>query len=231
LVFSPLSNEDEVIQASIPPTHEEENVVSCTPFQVFDVASFHDSESEEVLEEPLDALDPSCYNKGDDAIENIDDFIHVGRRKWDMNCSSFDGDPIYDIEGCFQIKNIELLPLEQPYVIVNDSDVWQHEDDMITDLFQPPRDDLLQYSHDDFQSYLGSGDIYPFEHLDLSYEEDLQPPLCSNFDEDEAMIFPGHEFHDESFQPSSFPSSCYTTKDTTGNMFLVPSCLQGKFFP
>jgi hypothetical protein len=85
-VFSPLSNEDEVIQASIPPAHEEENVVSYTPFQVFDVASFHDLESEEVLEEPLDALDPSCYNKGDDVIENIDDFIHVGRRKWDMSC-------------------------------------------------------------------------------------------------------------------------------------------------
>jgi hypothetical protein len=60
VTFSPLSDEDEVIQASIPPTHEEENVVSCTPFQVFDVASFHDLESEEVLEEPLDALDPSC---------------------------------------------------------------------------------------------------------------------------------------------------------------------------
>jgi hypothetical protein len=28
-------------------------LVSCTPFQVFDVASFHDLESEEVLEEPL----------------------------------------------------------------------------------------------------------------------------------------------------------------------------------
>jgi hypothetical protein len=40
-IFSPPF--DEVIQASIPPTHEEENMVSYTPFQVFDVASFHDS--------------------------------------------------------------------------------------------------------------------------------------------------------------------------------------------
>jgi hypothetical protein len=106
-VFYPLSNEDEVIQASIPLAHEEENMVSCTPFQVFDVASFHDLESEEVLEEPLDALDPSCYIKGDDVIENIDDFIHVGRRKWDMSFSSIDGYLVYDIEGCFQMNNIE----------------------------------------------------------------------------------------------------------------------------
>jgi hypothetical protein len=83
-IFSPPF--DEVIQASIPPAHEEKNVVSYTPFQVFDVALFHDWESEEVLEEPLDALDPSCYNESDDVIDNIDEFIHVGRRKWDVIC-------------------------------------------------------------------------------------------------------------------------------------------------
>jgi hypothetical protein len=66
---------DEVIQASIPPSHEEENMVSFTPFQVFDIVSFHDSESEELLEEHLDALNSSCYNKGVDLIENIDDFM------------------------------------------------------------------------------------------------------------------------------------------------------------
>jgi hypothetical protein len=69
-----------------------------------------------------------------------------------MGCDSFgfNGDPIYDIEGNFQ-----LFPLEQPYVIANDLDVWQHEDDMITYLFQPPRDDLLQRSHDDFDCIMG----------------------------------------------------------------------------
>ena len=41
-------------------------MVSQTPFQIFDVDGFHEWESEYVLEEPLDALDPSCYNKGDD---------------------------------------------------------------------------------------------------------------------------------------------------------------------
>jgi hypothetical protein len=93
--------------------------MSYSPFQVFDTASFHDSESEEVLEEPLDALDPSCYNKGNDVIENIDDFIHVGRCKWDVICYGLNGDPIYDIEGHFQ-----LLPLEKPCVIATDSDMF-----------------------------------------------------------------------------------------------------------
>jgi hypothetical protein len=31
--------------------------------------------------EPLDALNPSCYDKGDDMVDNIDEFIHVGRCK------------------------------------------------------------------------------------------------------------------------------------------------------
>jgi hypothetical protein len=37
--------------------------------------------------------------------------------------------------------------------------------------------DLLQHSHDDFWSYPGGFDIYSFEHLDLLYEKDFQPPL------------------------------------------------------
>jgi hypothetical protein len=168
-----------------------------------------------VLEEPLDALDPSCYNKGDDVIENIDDFIHVGRHKWDVICSGLNGDPIYDIEGHFQ-----LFPLEQPCVIANDSDVWKHEDDMITYLFQSPRDDLLQHSHDDFWSYPRGFDTYSFEHLDLFYEEYFQPPLCSNFDEGEAMIFLEKDFCDESFHPSPF-SPCYSTIDMVGIFLLI----------
>jgi hypothetical protein len=127
----------------------------------------------------LDTLDPSCG----DVIDNIDDFIHAGRCKWDAIFFGPNGDSIYDIEGRFQ-----LFPLEQPYVIATDSYVWQHEDDMVTNLFWSLRDDLLQHSHDDFWSYLRGFDTYYFEHLDLFYGEDFQPPLCSNFDEDEAMI-------------------------------------------
>jgi hypothetical protein len=46
---------DEDIQASAPPAHQEENMMSCDPFEDLDDTLFHDFGSEEVLEEPLDA--------------------------------------------------------------------------------------------------------------------------------------------------------------------------------
>jgi hypothetical protein len=49
---------------------------------------------------------------------------------------------------------------------------------MFTDLFQPSRGDTLQYSHDYFQPFPRRCDTYSFEHLDLFYEENFQPPLC-----------------------------------------------------
>jgi hypothetical protein len=130
-ILSPLFNE--FIQASIHLPHEEENMVTYTPFQVFDVASFHVSKREEVLEEPLDALDPSCYEKGSDTVDNIDEFIHVGMRKWDVIGSN--EDPIYDIEGHFQ-----KLPLQLSYEVTN-FDNWQQGDGMFTNFFQTPKDD------------------------------------------------------------------------------------------
>jgi hypothetical protein len=48
------------------------NTVSCFPFQYFDDTLFYDLESEEVLEEPLGVLNPSCYDKGNDMVDNID---------------------------------------------------------------------------------------------------------------------------------------------------------------
>jgi hypothetical protein len=187
----------EVIQDSNPPAQEEENVVSYFPFQILDDALLHDSENEEVLEEPLDALFPSCYNESDDLIGDIDEFIHVGIRKWDVTRHYFNGHPIYDIEGYFQ-----LLSLEQPYV--NDLDVWKHEDEIITDLFQLLRDGILQQTHDDFLSHLEGFDTYSFENLDLFYEENFQPPLCYDFDEGNDMIFQERDFLDEGFQPYPF---------------------------
>jgi hypothetical protein len=120
------------------------------PFQNLNIVLFHDSESEEFLEEPLDTLVPSCYNESDVVIKNIDEFIHVGIHKWYVIYYGLNGCPIYDIEGNFQS-----FPLEKPYVIPTNSYVWKHEDDMITYFFQPPRDNLLQHSHDVFRSYLG----------------------------------------------------------------------------
>jgi len=72
---------DEVIQATNTPTQQEVNIVSYFPFQDFDDALFYDLESEEVLENPLDASNPSCYDKYSGMVDNIDEFIHVGRHK------------------------------------------------------------------------------------------------------------------------------------------------------
>ena len=76
-------------------------MVSYNPFENFDDTIFHDFGSEQVPEEPLDQTDPLCNN----VIENIDDFIHVGRHAWDVDFFGFDGDPIYDIGGSSQIRN------------------------------------------------------------------------------------------------------------------------------
>jgi hypothetical protein len=66
---------DEDIHASIPLTHQEENMISYNPFVIFDDIFFHDFGIEEVLEEFLDAIYPFCNN----SIKKIDDFIHVRR--------------------------------------------------------------------------------------------------------------------------------------------------------
>jgi hypothetical protein len=163
----------------VPPT---QGVFSHFPFQVFDDALFCDLESEGVLGESLDVPDPSCYDKGNDVIENIDEFIHVGRRKWDV--VGHDEDPIYDVEGHFQ-----LFPLQQPYLIATNLDVWKQEDDMITNLFQTPNNDLLQYSHDDIWSCLKSLMLILLSTWIYSMKNDFQPPLCSDFDKGEDMVF------------------------------------------
>jgi hypothetical protein len=141
------------------------NTVSCFHFQDFEDALFCDLESEEVLEEPLDVLSPSCYDNGNDMVDNIDDFIHVGKRKW--NVIGYDGDPIYDIEGHFQ-----MLPLQLSYEVTTNFDIWQQGDDVVTDVFQAPKSDLVLFSPNDFLLYLEDFDEYSFEHLDLFYEED-----------------------------------------------------------
>jgi hypothetical protein len=97
---------DEVIQAFVTPAQEQENTVSRFTFQDFDDALFYDWKSEEVLEEPLDVLNSSCYDKGNDMVDNIYEFIHVGRRKWDV--VGHDEDPIYDMEGHFQLLPLQL---------------------------------------------------------------------------------------------------------------------------
>jgi hypothetical protein len=165
---------DEVIQVFDIPAQEEVNTVSCFPFQDFEDALFCDLESEELLEDPLDVLSPSCYD--------IDEFIHVGKHKWDV--IGYDGDPIYDFEGHFH-----LFPSQTSYEIVIDSDIWQQGDGIVTNIFQTPKDDLVQCYPDDFQSYLEDFDDYSFEHSDLFYQEYYQPSLCSDLGRHEDVVF------------------------------------------
>jgi hypothetical protein len=88
------------------------------------------------LHEPLKASNPACYDIDNDMVDNIDEFIHVGRRKWDV--VGYDMDPIYDIKNHFQV-----FPLQLSQQVVLDFDQWQQGDDMITDTFQTPKADLV----------------------------------------------------------------------------------------
>jgi hypothetical protein len=83
------------------PAQEEKNTVSYLPFQNFDNTLHYDLESEEELDEPLNDLNSSCYDTDSDMVNNIDELIHVGRRKWDV--VGYDMDPIYDIENHFKV--------------------------------------------------------------------------------------------------------------------------------
>jgi hypothetical protein len=193
---------DEVIQILEAPAQEEVSKVSYFPFQIFNDSLSYDVESEEVL----DVLTPSCYDEDDDFVDNIDEFIHVGKRKWDV--IGYDGDPIYDIEGRFQE-----LPLLVSHEVTNKLDNWQQGDGMITNLFQTPKDDLVLYSLV-IRSYLEDFDDYSSEHLDLFHEEDYQPPLCSDLDND--IICPKKDPCDNVFQPPSIILSCCVIKGVVG---------------
>ena len=48
-------DEEKVLQASVSPAHQEENMMICNPFEYLDDTLFHDFGSEEVLEDPLDS--------------------------------------------------------------------------------------------------------------------------------------------------------------------------------
>jgi hypothetical protein len=163
------SNKLEDVEASLPfdedirvleaPAQEEVSKVSYFPFQFFKDYLSYDVESEEVL----DFLNPSCYDENDGFVDNINEFIHVGKRKWDV--IGYNGDPIYNIEGHFQINK--------------KFSIWQQEHDMIV---QTPKDDLILFSPNNFRSYLEDFNDCSSKHLDLFYEENCQPSLCSDLD-------------------------------------------------
>jgi hypothetical protein len=94
----PLS--DEAIHEPFSPAQEETNIVTYPPLQKFDDFLLYDLGNEEEMDDPLNVLNPPCYDT-DTGIVYIDEFIHVGGRKWDV--FGYDMDPIYDIENHFQV--------------------------------------------------------------------------------------------------------------------------------
>jgi hypothetical protein len=155
----------------------------------------------------LDALIASCYDEGNGMVNNIDEFIHVGRRKWDV--IGYDGNPIYDIEDHFQ-----MFPLQLSYQVTTNSDIWQQGNDIVTDdiVTDISKGDLVICSLDDFRPYLEDFDEYSFEHLDLFYKEDYQPPLRSDLDKDEDIAFPKQGTCGKVFQLPSTTLPRYVTK-------------------
>jgi hypothetical protein len=114
----------------------QEETVSYPPLQHFDESLPFDLGDKEEMDEPLNILNPACYDTDSDIVD-IDDFIHVGRRKWDI--VSYDMDPIYDIENHFQVLHSQHITF--------DFDKWHQGDEIFTDA---PKVDLVPYCLDDF---------------------------------------------------------------------------------
>ena len=112
------------------PTQEE--IVSCPPPLVFDDALLYDEGNDEEENEVSNVLIPSCCDEDNDFVDNFDEFIHVGKRGWDM--IRYDDNPMYDIDDPFQ-----RFPLHLSHEVTNNFDIWQQEPDLI----QTPRDDLM----------------------------------------------------------------------------------------
>jgi hypothetical protein len=195
---------DEVIQILEAPAQEGLSKVSYFPFQIFNDSLSYDAESREVL----DVLNPPCYDTDTDIVD-IDEFIHVGRRKWDV--VGFDIDPIYDIEN-----HSQLLPSQLSQQITFDFEQWQQGDDIFTDAPQTPKDDLAPFPPDIFRSYLEAFDEYSPEHLDSFYEKDYQPPLCSGLDRSEGIVCLKKDSHDIFLQPPPITLLCCVSKGVAG---------------
>jgi hypothetical protein len=109
-----------------------------------------------------------------------------------------------------------MFPLQQSYDLPNNFDDWQQDDDIITNIFQAPKDDPVQYSPDDFMSYPEDFDEYSFEHLDLFYEEYYQPPLCPDLGRGDDISFPKQGTCDKVLHPHSITLPRYDTKGVVG---------------
>jgi hypothetical protein len=120
----------------------QEETVSCPPPLVCDDALLYDEGNEEE-NEFSNVSNPARYDIDSDSVDNIDEFIHVGRRRWDI--LGYDLDPMYDTESHFQVL---LLQLSQQITF----DQWQQENEIFSRTFQKTKDDLAPCFPDDFQS-------------------------------------------------------------------------------
>jgi hypothetical protein len=209
-----LCNEDkEAVHEDEETTHAEntrvlevpaqEETVSYPPLINFDDALPCDEKEED---EFSNLANPACYDTDTD-IADFDEFIHVGRRRWDA--FGYDTDPIYDTES-----HLQLLPLQLSQQITYDQ--WQQGDEVFTCSFQNTKDDLVPFLSDDFQSYLEMFDEYTVEHLDPFYEDDCQPPLCSDFDTSKDIVCLKEVTHDFSSQPPVISLPCFSIQGVVG---------------
>jgi hypothetical protein len=178
----------------------QEETVSYPPLIIFDDALPCNEKEEED-----ESSKPACYDTDTD-IADFDEFIHVGRRRWDV--VGYDRDPIYDTES-----HLQLLPLQLSQQITYDQ--WQQGDEVFTCSFQNTKDDLVPYLSDDFQSYLEMFDEYD-EHLNPFYKDDCRPPLCSDFDTSKDIVCLRKVTHDFSSQPPVITLPCFSIQGVVG---------------
>jgi hypothetical protein len=181
----------------------QEETVSYPPILDFDDALPCDEEEED---EFSNLANPACYDTDTD-IADFDEFIHVGRRRWDA--IGYDTDPIYDTES-----HLQLLPLQLSQQLTYDQ--WQQGDEIFTCSFQNTKDDLVPNLSYVCQSYLEMFDEYTAEHLDSIYEDDCQPPLCSVSNTSKDIVCLKKVTQDLSSQPSVITLPCFSIQGVVG---------------
>jgi hypothetical protein len=184
----------------------QEETVSCPPLVFYDALLCKEG-NEEKKNEFSNVSNPAFYDTDSDIVDNIDEFKHVGRRRWDI--VGYDLDPIYDTKSHFQV-----LPLQLSQQITFDQ--WQQGDEISTCTFQKDKDDPTPCFPDNFQSYLEIFDEYPSEHLDPLHGDDYQPPLCSDCDTNKNIVFLKKDSHDFSLQPPVITLPCFSIKGLVG---------------
>jgi hypothetical protein len=197
-------HEDEIM------TYDEDTRILEVPAQEETVSypppiDFDDALPCDEKEEEDESSNPACYDTDTD-IADFDEFIHVGRRRWDV--VGYDADPIYDTES-----HLQLLPLQLSQQLTYDQ--WQQGDEVFTCNFQNTKDDLVPCFSDDFQSYLEMFDEYA-EHLNPFYKDDYRLPLCSDLGTSKDIVCLKEVARDFSSQPPVISLPCFSFQGMVG---------------